>query len=238
MVRQGPKRRALWFCHSGLANTTPGFTPNAGRWHQSRRVEAVMALRGMGITRPDTTMIDGVSPVSSAAERMRRYRERRTRGLSCITVEPSTEALQPPTQPSASNGISEDRRGFVGYVDGRFVHYCQCGEWGAHGMASFCAAASLEFGTARSTNRRRKGTQMMNDRIELKATKLPEEISAIRCVVCATGFGTPAHGSNGRGRRGGYRHLPALSQQRVISTPSSNTSLPSRINGRGGFALW
>ena len=26
---------------------------------------------------------------------------------------------------------------------------------------------------------------MMNDRIELKATKLPEEISAIRCVVCA-----------------------------------------------------
>ena len=79
----------------------------------------------MGITRPDTTMIDGVSPVSSAAERMRRYRERRTRGLSCITVEPSTEALQPPTQPSASNGISEDRRGFVGYVDGRFVHYCR-----------------------------------------------------------------------------------------------------------------
>ena len=61
------------------------------RWHQSRRVEAVMALRGMGITRPDTTMIDGVSPVSSAAERMRRYRERRTRGLSCITVEPSTK---------------------------------------------------------------------------------------------------------------------------------------------------
>jgi hypothetical protein len=26
---------------------------------------------------------------------------------------------------------------------------------------------------------------MMNDRIELKATKLPDEISAIRCVVCA-----------------------------------------------------
>jgi hypothetical protein len=32
-------------------------------------------------------MIDGASPVSPAAERMRRYRERRRRGLSCIKVE-------------------------------------------------------------------------------------------------------------------------------------------------------
>ena len=32
-------------------------------------------------------MIDGVSPVSPAAERMRRYRERRRRGLSCIKVQ-------------------------------------------------------------------------------------------------------------------------------------------------------
>jgi hypothetical protein len=32
-------------------------------------------------------MIDGVLPVSPAAERMRRYRERRRRGLSCIKVQ-------------------------------------------------------------------------------------------------------------------------------------------------------
>jgi hypothetical protein len=32
-------------------------------------------------------MIDGASPVSPAAERMRRYRERRRRGLSCIKVQ-------------------------------------------------------------------------------------------------------------------------------------------------------
>ena len=32
-------------------------------------------------------MIDGVSPISPAAERMRRYRERRRRGLSCIKVQ-------------------------------------------------------------------------------------------------------------------------------------------------------
>ena len=104
---------------------------------------AVLALRGMGITRPDTTMIDGVSPVSSAAERMRPYRERRTRGLPCITVEPPAEAPQPQPQPSASNGIPEDRRGFVGYVDGRFVHYCQCGEWGSHGVGVFLRRGQL-----------------------------------------------------------------------------------------------
>ena len=32
-------------------------------------------------------MIDGASPVSPAAERMRRYRERRRRGLACIRVQ-------------------------------------------------------------------------------------------------------------------------------------------------------
>ena len=32
-------------------------------------------------------MIDGMSPVSPAAERMRRYRERRRRGLWCIKVQ-------------------------------------------------------------------------------------------------------------------------------------------------------
>ena len=32
-------------------------------------------------------MIDGVSPLSPAAQRMRRYRERRRRGLSCIKVQ-------------------------------------------------------------------------------------------------------------------------------------------------------
>jgi hypothetical protein len=32
-------------------------------------------------------MIDGVSLLSPAAERMRRYRERRRRGLSCIKVQ-------------------------------------------------------------------------------------------------------------------------------------------------------
>ncbi len=89
-------------------------------------------------------MIDGASPVSPAAERMRRYREGRRRGLSCITVEPPAEAPQPQTQPSASNGIPEDRRGFVGYVDGRFVHYCpECGEWGAHGIGVFLRRGQL-----------------------------------------------------------------------------------------------
>ena len=32
-------------------------------------------------------MNDSLSPVSAGAERMRRYRERRRRGLSCIRVE-------------------------------------------------------------------------------------------------------------------------------------------------------
>jgi len=32
-------------------------------------------------------MIDGVSPVSPAAERMRRYRDRRQRGLVCIRIQ-------------------------------------------------------------------------------------------------------------------------------------------------------
>ena len=32
-------------------------------------------------------MVDSVSPVSPAAERMRLYRERRRRGLSCIKVQ-------------------------------------------------------------------------------------------------------------------------------------------------------
>jgi hypothetical protein len=32
-------------------------------------------------------MVDSVSPVSPAAKRMRLYRERRRRGLSCIKVE-------------------------------------------------------------------------------------------------------------------------------------------------------
>jgi hypothetical protein len=57
-------------------------------------------------------------------------------------VEPPAEA--PQTQPSASNGIPEDRRGFVGYVDGRFVHYCpECGEWGAHGIGVFLRRGKL-----------------------------------------------------------------------------------------------
>jgi hypothetical protein len=57
--------------------------------------------------------------------------------------EPLAEAPGPQTQPSASNGIPEDRRGFVGYVDGRFVHYCQCGEWGAHGIGVFLRRGQL-----------------------------------------------------------------------------------------------
>ena len=86
------------------------------------------------------TEIAHLPRLSPAAERMRRYREGRRRGLSCITVEPPAEAPQPQTQPSASNGIPEDRRGFVGYVDGRFVHYCpECGEWGAHGIRRLSA---------------------------------------------------------------------------------------------------
>jgi len=32
-------------------------------------------------------MVDSLSPVSPAAERLRRYRERRRRGLSCIKVQ-------------------------------------------------------------------------------------------------------------------------------------------------------
>jgi hypothetical protein len=99
-------------------------------WYQRRREEAVLALRGMGIT--------GLPSDEPPAK----------------PVEPPAQA--PQTRPSASNGIPEDRRGFVGYVDGRFVHYCP----GAHTESeSFCAAASSEFGTARSTSRRRKGTQ-------------------------------------------------------------------------------
>ena len=40
--------------------------------------------------------------------------------LPAKPVEPPAEAPQPQTQPNANNGIPEDRRGFVGYVDGRF----------------------------------------------------------------------------------------------------------------------
>jgi hypothetical protein len=59
-------------------------------------------------------------------------------------IEPPEEAPRPQTQPSASNGIPEDRRGFVGYVDGRFVHYCpECGEWGAHGIGVFLRRGQL-----------------------------------------------------------------------------------------------
>lgn len=57
-------------------------------------------------------------------------------------VDPSAEAPRP--QPSASNGIPEDRRGFGGYVDGRFVHYCpECGEWAAHGIGLFLRRGQL-----------------------------------------------------------------------------------------------
>src|SRR5262249_54230802 len=35
----------------------------------------------------EPTMIDALSPVSRAAERMRRHRQRRRRGLRCVTIE-------------------------------------------------------------------------------------------------------------------------------------------------------
>jgi hypothetical protein len=75
-------------------------------------------------------------------------------------TKPPAEAPQPQTQPSASNGIPEDRRGFVGYVEAGSSTTVPNAASGAHTeSASFCAAASSEFGTARSTSRRRKGTQ-------------------------------------------------------------------------------
>ena len=43
------------------------------------------------------------------------------------------------TEASASGGIPEDRRGFVGFDEaGRFVHYClECGAWGSFGFGFF-----------------------------------------------------------------------------------------------------
>ena len=82
------KRRALCSFHCGPVNTTHGSMPNAGplgingdrkkpSWHRGEWASPLA----------ETTMIDGVSPVSPAAERMRRYRERRRRGPSCVKVQ-------------------------------------------------------------------------------------------------------------------------------------------------------
>jgi len=96
-------------------------------WHQRRREEAVLALRGMGISVLAIAKQLG-PPVDEPPAK---------------PVEPPEEAPQPQTQASA-NGVPEDRRGFVGYVDGRFVHYCpECGEWGAHGIGVFLRRGQL-----------------------------------------------------------------------------------------------
>ena len=52
--------------------------------------------------------------------------------------EPLAKPDKPP-QASASGGIPEDRRGFVGFDEaGRFVHYCpECGAWGSFGFGVF-----------------------------------------------------------------------------------------------------
>jgi hypothetical protein len=72
-------------------------------------------------------------------------------------VEPPAEAPQPQPHPSASNGIPEDRRGFVGTWTAGSSTAVPNAASGAHTeSASFCAAASSKFGTARSTNRRVK----------------------------------------------------------------------------------
>jgi DNA N-6-adenine-methyltransferase (Dam) len=52
------------------------------------------------------------------------------------------------SQPQGSLDVSgltaEQRRGFVGYdKDGRFVHYCHCGEWGAFGYGVFLSRGQL-----------------------------------------------------------------------------------------------
>jgi hypothetical protein len=97
-------------------------------WYQRRREEAVLALKGMGIS-----VLAIAKPLGLPSDEPR-----------AKLVEPPSEAPQPQTQPSASNGMPEDRRGFVGYVDGRFVHYCpECGEWGAHGIGVFLRRGQL-----------------------------------------------------------------------------------------------
>jgi hypothetical protein len=91
-------------------------------WHQRRREEAAQALKEMGISVLAIAKQVGLPSREPMAK----------------PIEPPAKTPQPRAQPSASNGIPEDRRGFVGYVDGRFVHYCpECGEWGAHGIGVF-----------------------------------------------------------------------------------------------------
>jgi hypothetical protein len=102
----------------------PGCWP---AWYQRRREEAVLALTGMGITM-------GTNPAKQLP----------SDEPPAKPVEPPAEAPQPQMETRASNGIPEDRRGFVGYVDGRFVHYCpECGEWGAHGIGVFLRRGQL-----------------------------------------------------------------------------------------------
>ena len=64
--------------------------------------------------------------------------------------EPPAKPVEPPAEaprrglPSASHGIPEDRREFVGYADGKFVHYCaECGEWGARRIGVFLRRGQL-----------------------------------------------------------------------------------------------
>ena len=77
---------------------------------------------------------------------------------------------------------------------------------------------------------------MMNDRIELKATKLPEEISAIRCVVCGRVSERPLMAATGEAEGEDIVICPHC-LARVISTPSSNTSLPPDKRARWLRAL-
>ena len=51
---------------------------------------------------------------------------------------------------------------------------------------------------------------MMNDKIELKATKLPDEINAICCVACGHVSERPLMAAEGEAEGEDHRHLPAL----------------------------
>ena len=63
-------------------------------------------------------------------------------------VAPASAVPQPqpePEQEFLDVGLTaEQRRGLVGYdKDGRFVHYCHCGEWGAFGYGVFLSRGQL-----------------------------------------------------------------------------------------------
>jgi hypothetical protein len=59
-----------------------------------------------------------------------------------------------------SSGAVDERRGFVGYVDGKFVHYCPvCGQWGAHGYNYFPRQSRLGVWFCGTHRPQSKGTK-------------------------------------------------------------------------------